>query len=95
MNNHKPAILSNHGRVLFYLAKNPTATIQNIAEQTGLSVAGVQKIIMNLEENKYVTRTKIGRSYRYEVQFGMPLRKASSEDYSIADVLGARIAERS
>ena len=68
MNNFKSIILSNHGRILYFLADNPASTIQKIAQETDLSVAGVQKIIANLEQNNYIVRTKIGRGYRYQVK---------------------------
>ena len=90
MTENNRTLLSNHGQVLFFLANNPTNTIQQIAQRTGLSISGVQKIIVDLENDKFLSRTKIGRTYRYEVDSNNPMFFVWGKEYSIADALGRK-----
>ena len=90
MNGNNWTLLSNHGQVLFFLVNNPTNTIQQIAQGTGLSISGVQKIIVDLEDDKFLSRTKIGRSYRYEVHSNNPMISVNGQEYSIAEALSRK-----
>jgi DNA-binding Lrp family transcriptional regulator len=65
MESKKWAFLSNHGRVFAYVCKNPTDTIQIIAQQLGLSVRAVQNIIEDLERDGYLSHLRVGRCNHY------------------------------
>lgn len=85
--------LSNHGRVLVYLAKNPRSTTEIISREVGLSLRGVQKIISDLEAGGYVARNKEGRRNRYTIHPDRPMRHRLESDHAVGEILiamGAR-----
>ena len=48
--------LTNHAKILGYLAIHTKATVQQIAKETGLSIGTVQNIITNLVGGGYITK---------------------------------------
>ncbi len=81
--------LSNHGRVIAYIAKNPRSTSHIIANATNLSIPGVHRIISDLEKAGYVERSKNGRSNVYTVHPELPMRHHLESEYCVGDVLKA------
>ena len=79
--------LSNHGRVLVYLAKNPSSTTETISREVDLSLRGVQKIISDLENGGYVARTKEGRCNRYTIHPDRPMRHRLESNHVIGEIL--------
>jgi DNA-binding MarR family transcriptional regulator len=80
-------LFSNHGIVLFYIAKHPKSTTQEIAQETFLSIWGVQQIISDLEKAGYVGKHRDGRRNRYTIYHQLPLRHRLLRDYTVGDVL--------
>jgi predicted ArsR family transcriptional regulator len=81
--------LTNHGRVLAYLAKHPQATTRNIAQEAGVTERAIQKVILDLEADGYIARHKIGRGNRYVVHPEMPMRHHMERDHAVGDLLTA------
>lgn len=81
--------LTNHGRVLAYIAKHPQSTTQEIAQEAGITLRTVQKIIIELEAGGYIARHKEGRRNRYKVHPEIPMRHNLERDYAIGDILAA------
>ncbi len=71
--------LTNHARVLAHIARNPGARIRDIAAGCLLTERAVQKIIVDLEEGGYLTHTRQGRTNRYRVILGTPLRHPADQ----------------
>lgn len=80
-------VLTNHGRLLAYIAKQPHSTAQEIAQEAGLSIRAVQKIISDLERDGYIDRYKEGRRNRYTVNSGMPMRHRLEQDHAVGEIL--------
>jgi predicted HTH transcriptional regulator len=78
--------ISNHGHMVEFLAKNPHSTTQEIAQMIGLSIAGVQKIIADLEREGYLTIVKAGRCNQYIVHTDQPMRHPLDRDHIVGDV---------
>jgi hypothetical protein len=78
---------SNHGIVLAYIAQSPRSTAQEIAQETLLSVRGVQQIISDLERGGYIGKHRNGRCNQYTVHHQSPLRHRLMRDYTIGEVL--------
>ena len=83
------AFLSNHGRVLAYIAEHPQATAQEIAQEASLSIRAVQNIIINLEKGGYVVRQKEGRRNHYTVYPNKPMRHRLEKGHPVGNVLTA------
>jgi predicted transcriptional regulator len=79
--------LTNHGRVLAYIAKNPSRTTEEIARDASITLRSVQKIISDLEAGGYLARHKEGRRNRYTIHPDMPMRHRLERDYVIGDIL--------
>lgn len=79
--------LSNHGRVLVYIAKHPKSTTEVISREAGLTQRGVQKIIAELEATGYITRRKEGRCNLYTVRSELPMRHQLERDHAVGDLL--------
>ena len=80
-------LFSNHGIVLFYIAKHPQSSAQEIAQETLLSVWGVQQMISDLERGGYIGKHRNGRRNQYTVHHQSPLRHRLMRDYTIGEVL--------
>ncbi len=82
--------LSNHAHVLICVAANPSARIQDIAEQVGITSRGVQRILRELEEAGYLSHTRASddaRSNVYRVDRTLPLRHPLERHQRIAALL--------
>jgi hypothetical protein len=81
------SFLTNHGRALLCIAREPDARVRDIADALGITERRAHDIVSDLVEAGYVLKTKDGRRNRYEVQSHMPLPEPSSRDRAIGDVL--------
>ncbi len=81
--------LSNHGRVIEYISKDPHSTIEVISKNVGLTQRGVQKIISELEEAGYVARNREGRKNRYIVHTELPMRHKLECEHAVGELLQA------
>jgi DNA-binding MarR family transcriptional regulator len=79
--------LTNHGRVLVYIAKHPQNTTQDTAHRAGLSIRAVQQIITDLEKSGYIVRYKEGRCNRYTIHPEIPMRHRLERDHAVGDIL--------
>lgn len=66
--------LTNHTHVLVCIMRDPSATMRSIAEQIGITERAVQRIVGELVEDGYLSRTREGRRNDYEVNSAQPLR---------------------
>jgi DNA-binding IclR family transcriptional regulator len=66
--------LSNHAHVLLCIAKEPEALLREVADRVGITERAVQRIVADLEEGGYLSRSREGRRNRYEVHVNRPLR---------------------
>ena len=97
MKKKKWTILSNHGRMLAYVAEHPQVTTQSMAEKAGLSIRAVQTILNDLEEEGYIGRERIGRCNRYQVNPERPLRHRLEGHRSVGGMLlalGVKVREK-
>lgn len=60
-------LLSNHGKVLVCVARDPDARVSDIAEMVGIKERAVQRILAELREEGLVTATRTGRRNRYRI----------------------------
>ena len=84
--------LTNHAHALLCIARDPQSRARDIAEQVGITERAAQRILADLIADGYVTRTKVGRRNRYEIDTRGHLRHPGLRDLSIGpliDVLNA------
>ncbi|GAA5030260.1 helix-turn-helix transcriptional regulator [Streptomyces siamensis] len=79
--------LTNHARVLAAVAENPRTRIRDMAVRCRLTERAVQKIISDLVQEGYLSRTRVGRSNIYRVEPGTILRHPADAGLSVTDLL--------
>jgi DNA-binding IscR family transcriptional regulator len=60
-------LLSNHGKVLVCLARDPDIRVSDVAEMVGIKERAVQRILAELRDDGLVTATRTGRRNRYRI----------------------------
>jgi DNA-binding IclR family transcriptional regulator len=66
--------LSNHAHVLLCIARERGVRLRDVAARVGITERAVQRIVADLEEGGYLSRSREGRRNRYEVHLDRPLR---------------------
>jgi predicted ArsR family transcriptional regulator len=66
--------LSNYTHVLLCIAETPGIRLRDVAERVGITERAVQRIVADLEEAGYLSRSREGRRNHYEVHAERPLR---------------------
>ncbi len=80
--------LTNHAHVLICIAGDPGIRGRDIAERVGITERAAQGIIADLVRAGYVTRTRVGRRNRYDINPGLPLRHPLQQTHAIGELLG-------
>lgn len=79
--------LSNHGNVLVYIDEHPTARLREIAEAIGITERATHKLVSELVDEGYVTRTRVGRRNEYLVNCDQQLRHPSLSNHTLRELL--------
>jgi hypothetical protein len=64
---HSFSLVTNHGRVLASIAAHPDARLRDIAATVGITERTAHQIVSDLERAGYLTRTRVGRRNRYQL----------------------------
>lgn len=78
---------SNHGHVLICLAGNPDQPLREVALAVGITERAVQRIVADLEEAEYLTRSRTGRRNVYTIKRTKKLRHSLEKSHSIGEIL--------
>ncbi|MFF9868155.1 helix-turn-helix transcriptional regulator [Streptomyces sp. NPDC013953] len=81
--------LTNHARVLLWIARDPQVRLRDVAAGIGITERAVQIIVADLEAAGYLTRTRVGRRNRYTIDPTVALRHPAEADHPVGDLLGA------
>ena len=81
--------LTNHARVLTFLAFHPQVTARELSMSIGITERAVRNIIADLESKKYIEKSKEGRRVRYKINPKVPFRHQSQRDKAIGVLLKA------
>lgn len=66
--------LTSHARVLILISQNPDIRVRDVAELAGITERSAQRIIVELEDDGYLTHEKVGRRNRYKLSTDTTLR---------------------
>jgi hypothetical protein len=81
------SFLTNHARVLLYIAHDPGARLRDIAASLGITERSAHGIITDLTTAGCTVKHKDGRRNRYQIQAHVPLREPASQEPAIGEVL--------
>lgn len=82
--------LTNHAHVLLCIASDPEMRLRDVAERVGITERAAQRIVADLVNEGYLTRTRLGRRNQYELHGELPLRhpiEARSEIGPLVELL--------
>jgi len=80
-------LFSNHGHVLFCLARNPEARLRDVASDVGITERAVQKIVRDLQDNGMLSVTKNGRRNSYRIDTKKSLRHQLEAACTLKDLI--------
>ena len=85
----RSAFFTNHMHVLSLLAERPDLRLREIAEAVGITERATHRIVTELVNDRYLTRTRVGSRNRYHVTPEAPLPRATHPDQTVGDMLQA------
>ena len=83
----KWSFVTNHGLVLAAIASSPDSTARAIGDMVGITERATHKIITDLEDEGYITKTKSGRRNAYSVHVNIPLGEVFGENAKAKELL--------
>jgi hypothetical protein len=85
----KPAwsFLTNHARVLLCIAQDPGIRLRDIGESVGITERAAHRIVVELADAGYITRTRNGRRNQYTIPSHLPLPETPAREQKVGDLL--------
>ena len=80
--------VTNHALALASIAKNPDKTTREIGDEVGVTERTAHKIIMELEKDGYITKTRVGIKNTYRIYPELPIKTADSAVGDLLELLG-------
>lgn len=81
--------LTHHAHVLLAVAKNPDATIEEIAQAVGITPRSAVTILNDLDATGYLERERRGRRNHYVLHRDRPLRHPSNSAHTVDELIEA------
>ncbi len=81
------SFLTNHGRALLCIARDPEVRLREIAASLSITERRAYGIVNDLAASGYIVKEKDGRRNRYQVQTHLPLPEPHSLEQPIGEVL--------
>ena len=81
--------LTNHAHVIVCISQNHEVRLAEIARLVGIGERAVHRIVQELVDAGYLTRTRSGNHNVYEVHLDQPLRHPLEAGRRVAEVLGS------
>jgi predicted ArsR family transcriptional regulator len=85
--------LTNHARVLLYIANDPGARLRDIAAGLGITERSAHGIIADLTQAGYVVKYRDGRRNRYQIEAHLPLAEPGTREPAVGEVLALLLGE--
>ncbi len=79
--------LTNHAHVLLCIAADPEVRLRDVATSVGITERATQRIVMELEEDGYLDRERVGRRNRYRLHTEQPLRHPMDRPFRVRELL--------
>ncbi|MCZ2108445.1 MAG: winged helix-turn-helix domain-containing protein [Dehalococcoidia bacterium] len=79
--------LTNHAHVLLCIANDPGIRLREVAERVGITERAAQRLVADLVDEGYLTRTRVGRRNQYEVHPDLPFRHPNEGANDIGSLL--------
>ncbi len=86
---------TNHMHVLICLMQNPEQALRQVALTVGITERAVQRIVADLEEAGYLSRSRHGRRNTYVLHTDVPLGHALVGHLTVGEVLDLIVPQES
>ncbi|MBI3041056.1 MAG: winged helix DNA-binding protein [Chloroflexi bacterium] len=85
--------ITKHGMVLFSISKGRDKmgrgkTAREIGDEVGVTERTAHKIIMDLERDGYIVKTRVGNRNAYRIRPEVPIKVADTEVGELLELLG-------
>ncbi|MEP6871436.1 MAG: helix-turn-helix domain-containing protein [Anaerolineaceae bacterium] len=80
--------LTNHAHVLLCISHDQNTRLRDVAERVGITERAAQRIVADLVDGGYLSRTRVGRRNAYQVHSDLPLRHPIEQKNDIGSLLG-------
>jgi DNA-binding IclR family transcriptional regulator len=79
--------VTSHTQVLLCIAEDREARLRDVADRVGITERAAQRILADLVESGYVTRTRVGRRNHYTVNPTVQMRHELQRGLAIGSLL--------
>jgi DNA-binding IclR family transcriptional regulator len=79
--------LTNHGRALLCIARDPGIRLRDIAARLDITERSAYGIVADLTQAGYIVKQKDGRRNRYQIQAHLALPEPASRERTLGEVL--------
>src|ERR1700751_3068095 len=87
------SFLTNHARVLLYIAHDPGARLIDLAASLGITERSAHAIVADLAQAGYVVKRKDGRRNRYQIEAHLPLAEPGTREPAVGEVLDLLVGD--
>lgn len=81
------SFLTNHAKVLLCIAVNPGIRLREIGEAIGITERAAHRIVGELSDAGYLSRSRDGRRNRYEINSHLPVPDPLPGAQKVGDLL--------
>ena len=81
------SFLTNHAQVLLCIARDPGTRLREIGAEVGITERAAHRIVVELAEAGYISRTRVGRRNHYTIQSHLPLPDRLAREQNIGELL--------
>jgi MarR family len=85
--------LTNHARVLLYIAHDRGARLRDIAAGLGITERSAHAIVADLVQAGYLVKRRDGRRNRYQVVGHLPLAEPGTREPAVGEVLALLLGQ--
>ena len=80
-------LLTNHGRVLLLIARDPALRLRDIAERAGITERSANAIVRDLELAGFIGKERVGRRNHYIVNERAQFRHRAEEGHTVGELV--------
>ena len=81
------SFLTNHAQVLLCISHDPGIRLREIGDAVGITERAAHRIVVELSDAGYISRTRTGRRNSYTIQSHLPLPEPLARDQNVGDLL--------
>lgn len=79
--------LTNHAHVMIAISRNPEIRQRDVADQVGITIGAVQRIVHELVEGGYLISERVGRRNHYRINGDKSLRHPMESGHNIDELV--------